>query len=89
MKKLIFLIFICNAFVSNTLSAQILNPIKWSFDAKKISDTEYDLIATAKIDKGWYTYSQFIGNDGPVPTSLTFEKSAQYQLVKGRRSERP
>jgi thiol:disulfide interchange protein len=81
MKKLIFLIFICNAFVSNTLSAQILNPIKWSFDAKKISDTEYDLVATAKIDKGWYTYSQFIGNDGPVPTSLTFEKSAQYQLV--------
>jgi thiol:disulfide interchange protein len=81
MKKLIFFLFICNAFISNSLSAQILNPIKWSFEAKKISDTEYDLVATAKIDKGWYTYSQFIGNDGPVPTSLTFDKSAQYQLV--------
>ncbi len=81
MKKLIFLVVICNAFVSNTLSAQILNPIKWTFEAKKINDTEYDLVATAKIDKGWYTYSQFIGNDGPVPTSLTFDKNAQYQLV--------
>jgi thiol:disulfide interchange protein len=81
MKKFIFFIIICTAFISNTLSAQILNPIKWSFDAKKISDTEFDLIATAKIDKGWYTYSQFIGNDGPVPTSLSFDKSGQYQLI--------
>ena len=94
MKKLIFLIVICNTFVSNTLSAQILNPIKWLFEAKKISDTEYDLVATAKIDKGWYTYSQFIGNDGPVPTAFTYQKSPtnrdattpQYQLV-GRTEE--
>ena len=90
MKKLIFLIFICNALVSNTLSAQILNPVKWSFEAKKISDTEYDLVATAKMDKGWYIYSQFLGGtDGPVATTLTFQKSPtnrdaatpQYQLV--------
>jgi thiol:disulfide interchange protein len=81
MKKLIFLILTFTAIVGTNISAQILNPIKWSFEAKKISDTEYDLVATAKIDRGWYTYSQFIGNDGPVPTSLTFEKNAQYQLV--------
>ena len=89
MKKLILLIVICIALVSNILSAQILNPIKWVFEAKKNSDTEYDLVATAKIDKGWYTYSQYIGNDGPVPTTFKFQKSPtsrdavtpQYQLV--------
>ena len=90
MKKLIFFIIICNAFVSNTLSAQILNPVKWSFEAKKISDTEYDLVATAKMDKGWFIYSQFLGGtDGPVATTVTFQKSPtnrdaatpQYQLV--------
>jgi thiol:disulfide interchange protein len=89
MKKLFFLFFICNALISNTLSAQILNPVKWSFEAKKISDTEYDLVATAKLDKGWYTYSQFIGNDGPVPTTFTYQKAPtnreaatpQYQLI--------
>ena len=90
MKKLIFFIVICNAFVSNTLSAQILNPVKWSFEAKKINDTEYDLVATAKMDKGWFIYSQFLGGtDGPVATTLTFQKSPtnrdaatpQYQLV--------
>lgn len=81
MKRHIFLILTFIVGAGITLSAQILNPIKWSFDAKKISDTEYDLIATAKIDKGWYTYSQFLGNDGPVPTSLTFEKNGQLQIV--------
>ena len=89
MKKLILLIVICTAFISNTLSAQILKPVKWVFEAKKISDTEYDLVATAKMDKGWYTYSQYIGNDGPVPTTFTFQKSPtsrdattpQYQLI--------
>ena len=89
MKKLILFIVICTAFISNTLSAQILTPVKWVFEAKKISDTEYDLVATAKMDKGWYTYSQYIGNDGPVPTTFTFQKSPtsrdattpQYQLI--------
>ena len=81
MKRHIFLILTFIVVAGINLSAQILNPIKWLFDAKKISDTEYDLIATAKIDKGWYTYSQFLGNDGPVPTSLSFDKNAQLQLV--------
>ena len=62
-------------------NAQILNPVKWSFESKKISDTEYDLIATAKLDKGWYIYSQFLVGDGPVPTSLTFKPTPQYQLI--------
>jgi thiol:disulfide interchange protein DsbD len=67
--------------LSFSLSAQILNPVKWSFDAKKINDAEYDLVATAKLDKGWFIYSQFIGDNGPVPTLLTFKPTPQYQLV--------
>ena len=61
--------------------AQILNPVKWSFESKKISDSEYDLIATAKLDRGWFIYSQFLVGDGPVPTALTFKLTPQYQLV--------
>ncbi len=72
--------------IFNASFAQILNPVKWSFEAKKISDTEYDLVATAKLDKGWYIYSQFLVGDGPVPSSLTFKPTPQYQLV-GKASE--
>ena len=64
------LLFVLSAL---SLSAQILKPVKWSFDQKNISATEAELIFTAKIEKGWTVYSQFTSDDGPVPTALTFE----------------
>ncbi len=58
------------------------NPVKWSFDAKEVGNGLYDLIFTANIDDGWYTYSQFLeSNDGPEPTSFTFKEAPHYQLV--------
>ena len=80
MKKIFSTVFAL-LFILGTQNAQILNPVKWSFETKKISDSEYDLVATAKLDRGWYIYSQFLVGDGPVPTSLTFKPTPQYQLV--------
>ena len=66
--------------------AQILDPVKWSFATKKISATEYEVLSVAKIEKGWYIYSQYLeGDDGPVRTSFSFDKGS-YQLV-GKSSE--
>lgn len=74
--------------VGTSLFSQILNPVKWSFDTKKISDTEFDLIATAKLDKNWNIYTQHInGDDGPIPTEFTFKPTPQYQLVGGKPTE--
>ena len=50
-----------------------LEPVKWTFDAEKVSETEYDIIFTARIDKGWSVYSPHLeSNDGPIPTSFEF-----------------
>jgi hypothetical protein len=35
-------------------SSQIVDPVKWEFAQNKISETEYELVFTAKIDKGWH-----------------------------------
>src|ERR1039457_6718004 len=35
------------------------------------NDTAY-LVFTAKIDKGWHLYSQFVDAGGPIPTSFKF-----------------
>ena len=87
MKKLIF-IFSVLFITVNSLSAQILNPVKWSFEAKKVNDTEFDLVATAKLDKGWNIYTQHInGDDGPIPTKFTFKETPQYQLIGGKPNE--
>ena len=65
----------------NKKESGILEPVKWSVEAKKISDSEYDLIFNAKIDKGWYIYSQFLeGDDGPIPTSFLFTEADHFKL---------
>ena len=62
------------------LSAQ--NPVKWSFSAKDAGNCQVDLVFTATIDEGWYTYSQFLeSEDGPVATLITFSPAPGYQLV--------
>lgn len=63
---------------------QIFNPVKWSTEVKRISETEAELIAIAKIENKWHLYSTKAteGDDpGPVPTEFTFEKSNDYELV--------
>ncbi|HEY8959503.1 protein-disulfide reductase DsbD domain-containing protein [Chitinophaga sp.] len=55
-------------------SAQIENPVKWSFTAKKVNATTYEVHATATIDAGWHLYAQEAG-EGPVPTSFKFAKN--------------
>jgi hypothetical protein len=80
MKSLYTLILAC--FFTLSLSAQIEKPVTWSFSKKKISDTEYDLIFKASIQKGWYTYSQYLeSDDGPVRTSFNYDKGNHFTLV--------
>lgn len=66
-----------------TLSSVILtaqNPARWSFSTKEIGNGEYDLIFTLTLTEGWNAYSQFLeSEDGPVPTSFTFEDGPHYQ----------
>ncbi|OEK08339.1 cytochrome C biogenesis protein [Flavivirga aquatica] len=66
--------------------SQILEPVKWSTEVKKISDAEYNLIAKATIEPGWHLYSQNVPEDGPIPTSFIFAGNANY-LKKGNTKE--
>jgi len=62
-------------------SAQIFTPVTWEFSHKQLSDNEIELQFRASIDHGWHLYSQFIEDDGPVPTEFTFTKSEGYSLL--------
>ncbi|MBK9737288.1 MAG: hypothetical protein IPO92_20990 [Saprospiraceae bacterium] len=72
--KQFFIFSILSIFFVCDVSGQILTPVKWKFDIEKINTNEYKLIYTAKVDKGWTVYSQYTSDDGPVPTSITYEK---------------
>ena len=75
MKKLLFL----TAFLYTIIaSSQILNPVSWDFDSRKVSATEYELIFTANIDENWAVYSQYVDEGGPIPTGFIFEESEAF-----------
>jgi thiol:disulfide interchange protein len=63
-----------------TAKAQMAEPVKWSFEATKINETEFEITLTASIEEGWYVYSQELSNKGPVPTQINFDKNPNIVL---------
>lgn len=72
MKKISILFL--SLFAVLVVSAQIENPVKWSYTAKKVSDKVYDVYVTATLDPQWHIYAQDAG-EGPEPTTLSFLKN--------------
>lgn len=60
-----------------------MSPVSWSFRAEKVEHNLYQLIFTADVDDGWYIYSQHLDEGGPIPTSISFEKTDHFELVGG------
>jgi hypothetical protein len=71
-RLLVFLAFIS---LVQVCSAQIANPVKWTFSTKKINATTYEVQLTATIDRGWHLYSQTTPDGGPVATAIAFAKN--------------
>lgn len=84
MKKYTFYLFFFFISIS-CLNAQIFDPINWSTSIEKISDTEYNLIAQAILEKGWHLPSQETFDEdvlGPIPTEFLFlDKESNYELI--------
>ena len=71
----------CSLF-SGILFAQEPNPVKFKIESKKVSDTEYDIIFNATIEKTWHVYSiTQTADGGPNPTVIILNKSADYEVV--------
>ncbi|WBU88770.1 protein-disulfide reductase DsbD domain-containing protein [Cellulophaga omnivescoria] len=67
--------------ISISSYGQILEPVTWKTSVKKISTTEYDLVATATIDDGWHLYSQVVPEGGPIATAFIFETGENYTIA--------
>ncbi len=66
-------------FITLAANAQIENPVKWSYSAKKLADKSYELHIAANIDQNWHIYAQDAG-EGPEPTSFTFTPNPLVKL---------
>lgn len=72
MKKIIsslFLLLLCF-----TASAQMQEPVKFSVTQKTLSDTEFEIVFTGKVEAGWHVYSTDIPDGGPTPAAIIFDQ---------------
>ncbi len=65
------------------------HPIKWSGSIEQLDNGNYRLNLTAQIKETWYLYSQFIEEDGPIPTEIGFEEKAGIELAGKPTEEGP
>lgn len=61
--------------------AQIVNPVKWSYAAKKTGKNEAVIYLKAEIEASWHIYSLYQPDGGPTKTTINFKKDASYSLV--------
>jgi cytochrome c biogenesis protein CcdA/thioredoxin-related protein len=81
MLKIKRILFAISFLISANSFAQILNPVKWEFLKKELSNDEIELQFKASLDEGWYLYSQNLDDNGPVPTEFTFLDNNSYDLI--------
>jgi thiol:disulfide interchange protein DsbD len=80
MKKFILLFILLSSFILKAQTAE--EPIIIETVVKKVSDTEFDIIFSAKLYKGWYLYSQYNPEDASLPLEITLqEEETGYKLV--------
>jgi len=58
-----------------------LNPVLWSFSAKKIADKTFEIHMKATIQSGWHLYSQKQPDDAiAIPTTFTINTNPLFKL---------
>ncbi|MGQ1888928.1 cytochrome c biogenesis protein CcdA [Thermophagus sp. OGC60D27] len=87
MKKQNLLLILLLFWSAFSAYSQVLEPVKWSFSVRSISDTDVEVIAEATIDEGWHLYSVNLPEDGPVPTSVNLVSSDDFEPIGEIREE--
>ncbi|MBP8726159.1 MAG: thioredoxin family protein [Saprospiraceae bacterium] len=57
----------------------LLDPVHLRSELKDLGGGTFTLIVHATIDPGWYIYSHYIPEDGPIPSAFEFTASDGYQ----------
>ncbi|MFN8286963.1 MAG: protein-disulfide reductase DsbD family protein [Chitinophagales bacterium] len=81
------LLFCLVSLITIGSSAQTPKPVKWAYSVKATGKGTYTITFTATMEPKWHTYSQFLAEGGPIPTSVTFDKENKDVTVNGKPTE--
>ncbi len=65
------------------------SPAAWTARLHRDDAGVYTLDLAARIDEGWYTYSQFLEEDGPIPTGIFFDEQTGLAVNEPAREAGP
>ncbi len=78
MRKVHLILFL---FIATVMaSAQVLEPVSWSFTSENKGDNVYEIVMTATIESSWHLYAMDLEEGGPIATLFTFEPGTGYSL---------
>ncbi len=95
MKYFLFLILFVSSLITTQAQvfspgqeeSQVVDPVSWDAKLEKQNDSIYKLVVKASIEKTWHLYSQHLGDEGPIPTTFTFEEAPEQYLLRGEMEE--
>ncbi len=62
-------------------------PVQWSSSINKISEAQYELIFTAKIEKDWHLYSQYNPEGASLPIEFDSDQLGKDFSLVGKAKE--
>jgi len=75
-----YILLLCNGLLLFSQSDN--DPVLWSQEVHKISDTDYELVLTGVIHEGWHVYSQHTAEGGSLPSEFTYAGADEdFELV--------
>lgn len=82
MKRLLFLLPLFFLSLPFSFGQQVKDVIQWQYNAKKTSDSTFDITIAAKIKEGWHIYTATPKGDGSqIPTTIKFNKNPNVKLL--------
>jgi thiol:disulfide interchange protein DsbD len=68
---------------------EMAEPVKWTSNLEKVSDTEYNIVVKASIEKGWHLYSQYNPEGASLPIEFYSEQADSLFTFEGKALESP
>jgi thiol:disulfide interchange protein DsbD len=55
--------------------------VSWTAELVDKGSNEYEVVIEANIKTNWFLYSQYLGEGGPIPTTIQFDEAESYSLI--------
>ena len=68
---------------SSSASHSVVNPVSWTVDLNTLGHGEHEIVYTATMQDPWTVYSQYTSDEGPVPTTITYETAGVEKIGEG------